>query len=67
VQLVEIGRRAQPEVVARPLELDTAIMIVGGLRELLVIALQQGREVRDLDASASATIKAILRGMVLEP
>jgi AcrR family transcriptional regulator len=67
VQLVETGRRAQPEVVARPLEIDTAIMIVGGLRELLVIALQQGREVRDLHASGSATIKAILRGMVLEP
>jgi len=62
VDLVESGRRAQPDVLARPLTMDTAIMIVGGLRELAVIALQQGRDVRDLRESAGEPIKAVLRG-----
>ncbi len=67
VQLVESGRREQPEIVARPLTMDTAIMVVGGLRELAVISLQQGRELRDLRGTAGETIKAILRGTLLEP
>jgi AcrR family transcriptional regulator len=62
VDLVESGRSAQPDVLARPLTMDTAIMIVGGLRELAVVALQQGRDVRDLRKSAGEPIKAILRG-----
>jgi hypothetical protein len=45
--------------------MDTAIIIVGGLRELAVISLQSGRDVRELRASASATIKAILAGAPL--
>ena len=36
VGFVESGRRAQPELTLRPLPMDTAIIIVGGLRELLV-------------------------------
>jgi hypothetical protein len=66
VALVESGRREQPDVVARPLTLDTAIMIVGGLRELAVISLQQGRDVRELRETAGEPIKAILRGTLLE-
>jgi phage gp45-like len=50
---------------AHPLPMDTAIMIVGGLRELAVISLQQGRDVRELGASAGDTVKAILRGALL--
>ncbi len=65
VELVESGRREQPEIGARPLTLDTAIMIVGGLRELAVISLQQGRDVRDLRATAGMTVKAILAGTLL--
>ncbi len=65
VGFVESGRQAQPELDLRPLTMDTAIIIVGGLRELLVIALQRGRDMRDLRASASETIKAILGGAVL--
>jgi AcrR family transcriptional regulator len=65
VELVDFSRRLQPELVARPLSMDTAIMIVGGLRELAVISLQQGRDVRDLRASAGETVKAILRGALL--
>ena len=38
-----------------------AIMIVGGLRELTVISLQQGRDVRELRPVAGDLVKAILR------
>jgi AcrR family transcriptional regulator len=63
VGFVESGRRAQPELALRPLAMDTAIIIVGGLRELLVIALQRGRDMHELRASAGETIKAILSGL----
>ena len=46
--------------------MDTAIIIVGGLRELLVIALQRGRDMSELRASAGETVKAILDGALLE-
>jgi AcrR family transcriptional regulator len=65
VGLVESGRRVQPGLGARPLTMDTAIMIVGGLRELAVISLQQGRDVRELRDTAGITVKAILAGALL--
>ncbi len=65
VGLVESVRQVRPDVAVRPLPMDTAIMIVGGLRELAVIWLQQGRDVRDLRASSGETVKAILRGTLL--
>ncbi len=65
VNLVESGRREQPELVVRPLNLDVAIMIVGGLRELAVISLQKGRDVREVHKSAGETVKAILSGALL--
>jgi AcrR family transcriptional regulator len=60
IGLVDAGRRAQPDFTAPELDMDTAIIIVGGLRELLVISLHQGRDTRELRASVSPTIKAIL-------
>jgi AcrR family transcriptional regulator len=65
VSLVDSGRAVQPEIAARPLTMDTAIIIVGGLRELAVISLQRGRDVRELRASAGATVKSILTGALL--
>ncbi|HEY5431101.1 MAG TPA: TetR/AcrR family transcriptional regulator [Solirubrobacteraceae bacterium] len=65
VGLVESGRQAQPAIGARPLTMDSAIIIVGGLRELMVISLPRGRDMRDLRASAGDTIKAILSGALL--
>jgi AcrR family transcriptional regulator len=65
VALVESGRHAHPELAARPLELDLAVIIVGGLRELMVIASQQGRDVRELRRSASQAVNAILNATVL--
>lgn len=65
VALVEQGREAQPEVMARPLPLDVAIIIVGGLRELLVISVQQRRDLHELRASAGQVVKAIIAAVVL--
>jgi AcrR family transcriptional regulator len=65
VSLVESGRREQPELGARPLTIDMAVIIVGGLRELMVISLQQSRDVRELRASAADAVKAILNASVL--
>ena len=65
VTLVDSARAAQPQMQARPLTMDTAVIIIGGLRELAVISLQRGRDVRELRASAGATVKAILTGALL--
>jgi AcrR family transcriptional regulator len=65
IGLVESGRREQPDLVLRPLTMDIAIMIVGGLRELIVISLQQGRDMRELRETAGQTVKAILSGTLL--
>jgi AcrR family transcriptional regulator len=65
VALVESGRAVQPAIGARPLTMDTAIIIIGGLRELAVISLQRGRDVRELRASARSAVTAILTGTLL--
>jgi AcrR family transcriptional regulator len=62
VGLVELGRREQPGLEAGPLTLDMALMIAGGIRELTVISIQQGRDVREVRSAAADVIKAILRG-----
>jgi AcrR family transcriptional regulator len=65
VVLVDRAREAQPGLVAHPLDLDTAIIIVGGLRELLVLSLQKRRDLRELRSNVGRTIKAILIGTLL--
>jgi AcrR family transcriptional regulator len=65
VALVEAGRRAHPELDARPLPPDMAIIIVGGVRELMVVSAQQGRDVRELRRSAAEAVRAILNATVL--
>lgn len=65
VELVESGRRRQPDMHARPLPLDVAIIIVGGLRELLIISIQQGRDPRELRERTGEVIKAILAATIL--
>jgi AcrR family transcriptional regulator len=64
VALVESGRRKQPQISARPLTRDTAIVMVGGLRELTVSAFEQGRDVQELRATAASVVKGILRAAV---
>lgn len=65
VGLVDRVRAAQPQLVARPLDLDTAIIIIGGLRELLVLSLQQRRDLRERRANVQRAVKAILIGTLL--
>ena len=60
--LVEVGRGEQPGLTPGPLTLDMALMIAGGIRELTVISIQQGRDVREVRFAAADVIKAILRG-----
>ena len=67
VSLVESGRRKQPQLGAQPLTKDQAIIIVGGLRELIVSASESGRDVRKLRPVAAETIMAILEATVLPP
>ena len=65
VNLVEAGRRSQPRLGAQPLTLDEAIIIVGGLRELVISASEQGRDVRELRPVAARAVNAILGATVL--
>jgi AcrR family transcriptional regulator len=65
VALVDEAGRAQPGVVRRSLTMDTALIIVGGLRELLVVSVQGGRDLQELRASVVQTTTAIMRGMLL--
>lgn len=65
VALVDAAGRAQPGVVRRPLTMDTAVIIVGGLRELLVVSVQGGRDLQELRTSVVQTTRAIMRGMLL--
>ena len=61
----KLGRREQPSLGGRPLTFDMAVMIVGGVRELMVIAAQQGRDVRDLRPAIAAVVNAIVAGAVV--
>ena len=69
VGLVESGRRKQPRLGAQgwagPLSKDMAIIIVGGLRELIISAAEQGRDVRELRPIAARAIMGILGTTVL--
>ena len=65
IALVDAAAEVQPGMVRRPLSIDTAIIIVGGLRELLVFSVQSGRDLKELRANVGATAKAILRGTLL--
>jgi AcrR family transcriptional regulator len=64
---VESARREHADVDARPLSRDAALVIVGGLRELMVSAFEQPRDVSELRGTAVDVVKAILAAAVLEP
>lgn len=62
VALAEAGSAKQGPGAPGTLSRDGAIIIVGGLRELTVSALEQDREIEDLRASAAQIVKAIIAG-----
>jgi AcrR family transcriptional regulator len=64
VEIVESARRAHPELASRPLGRDVAIVLVGGLRELLVISIQQGRDLHELRAGAAEVVMAIVGSLL---
>jgi AcrR family transcriptional regulator len=67
VALAESGGRNRGRTVFGPLGRDAAIIIVGGLRELTVSALEQRRDIDELRASAAQIVKAIIGAAVAEP
>ena len=60
VVLAESGSHKQGPNAPRPLSRDAATIIVGGLRELTVSALEQRRDIDELRASAAQIVKAII-------
>jgi len=60
VALAEADVRAKGPGTPDPLSRDAAIIIVGGLRELTVSALEQRRDIDELRASAAQIVKAII-------
>jgi len=58
--LVSAARERHPEIKLRPLSHDVALILVGGLRELMVISIQQGRDLHELRDSSLEVVKALL-------
>jgi AcrR family transcriptional regulator len=65
VGLVELARREQPSIGAGPLTFDTAVIIVGGIRELMVIATQQGRDLDEVRPAIAGAVNAIVGASVV--
>ncbi|HLJ03795.1 MAG TPA: TetR/AcrR family transcriptional regulator [Solirubrobacteraceae bacterium] len=65
VQLVEAGLRAQPKRGASPLAPDMGILIAGGITLLMVMALEQGRDLNEVKTTAASAFSAILSETVL--
>ncbi|MHB8492644.1 MAG: TetR/AcrR family transcriptional regulator [Solirubrobacteraceae bacterium] len=65
VTLVESGRVTHPELNARPLTDDMSLILVGGLFELTVVAIERGRDLVELRVVAADAVKAILSAAVL--
>lgn len=65
VHLVEAGLQAQPKRGASPLAPDMGILIAGGITMLMVMALEQGRDLDEVKATATDAFSAILSETVL--
>lgn len=62
VAMTEAARERHPEI-KRPLSRDIAVILVGGLRELLVISIQDGRDLHELKEAAVTVTRAILNAV----
>jgi AcrR family transcriptional regulator len=60
VALVEQARARQPGERLAPLSADVAVVLVGGLRELLVMSIQQRRDLDELRAPSAQVVRALL-------
>jgi len=65
ITLVEYSRREHPDVIAHPLSFEMAVVIVAGLRELTVAALEEDADFTPLRATVSEIVKTILNAAVL--
>jgi AcrR family transcriptional regulator len=65
VQLVEAGLAAQPKRGASPLAHDMGIVIAGGITLLMVMALEQGRDLNEVKTTAADAFSAIFSETVL--
>ena len=62
VALAEQARIARPETQLAPLSRDVAVILVGGLRELLVMAIGAGRDLDELRPPSNQAVRALLVG-----
>lgn len=60
VALVDQASRNHPAEQLRPLSRDIAVILVGGLRELLVMAIQQRRDLDELREPSAQVVRALL-------
>ena len=63
IALVEQARARHPEEHLAPLSRDVAVVLVGGLRELLVMSIQQRRDLAELRAPSAQVVRAILESL----
>jgi AcrR family transcriptional regulator len=63
VALTDQARAEHPASALPPLSRDIAVILVGGLRELLVMAISQCRDLDELRAPSAAVVGAILERM----
>ncbi len=63
IALVDQARERHPEERLRPLSRDVAVILVGGLRELLVMSIQQLRDLDELRAPSAQVVRALLESL----
>jgi hypothetical protein len=65
VAVVDQARASHPEANLRPLSTDVAVVLVGGLRELLVMAIsaQPARDLHELREPSAQVVRAIVESL----
>ena len=62
VGLVDDARAQHPELL-RPLSHDVALILVGGLRELLIVGISTGRDPHELRAASEEVVTALMMSL----
>ncbi len=63
VALVAAARTRHPEAHLAPLSRDVAVVLVGGLRELLVMSVGRRRDLAELRAPSAQVVRALLESL----